>query len=401
MVIKVKLRRKPISGNKESLYLDYYPPIPHPDKGEPTRREFLKLYLYAPIKYKKKKGKDGNVKKIPVYDANQNLSEVYENHNNETLPLAEMIRQKRENELNKPEVYSVLEKERLKAKELGKGSFIDYFKMLADKKNGSDGGNWLVVYKYLKAFTSGNLKFYQLDEKFCEDFKAFLLSSKAYNNKGIISQNSAVTYFTKFKAALKQAFKDKKIPTNIAADVAPIQLLETQRNYLTLDELNSLVKTPCTNPILKKAALFSALTGMRASDIKNLTWSEIKCIEGTCVIHFTQQKTKGVEVLPIPEQAFELLGEPGEPSDKVFQGFVLNSYHNRHLFRWLGSAGITKDITFHCFRHTYATLQLSEGTSIYTVSKMLGHRNIKTTQIYSHLVDKLKQEATNRIKLDM
>ena len=96
-----------------------------------------------------------------------------------------------------------------------------------------------------------------------------------------------------------------------------------------------------------------------------------------------------------------MLGERKEPTDKVFPGFILSAYHNKHLYQWIGAAGITKDISFHNFRHTYATLQLSEGTDIYTVSKMLGHRSVKTTQIYAKVIDKLKQEAANRIKLDM
>ena len=71
------------------------------------------------------------------------------------------------------------------------------------------------------------------------------------------------------------------------------------------------------------------------------------------------------------------------------------------FFQWIGAAGITKDITFHCFRHTYAVLQLANGTDIYTVSKMLGHRDLKTTQIYAKVIDRSKKEATNKIILDI
>lgn len=114
-----------------------------------------------------------------------------------------------------------------------------------------------------------------------------------------------------------------------------------------------------------------------------------------------QQKTKGQEVLPIPEQAYNLLGERKGPKDKVFEGLVYSAHMNLHLTKWVMKAGIQKEITFHCFRHTYATLQISLGTDIYTVSKMLGHRELKTTQVYAKIVDKLKQEAANKIKLDL
>ena len=103
--------------------------------------------------------------------------------------------------------------------------------------------------------------------------------------------------------------------------------------------------------------------------------------------------------LPISKQAFSLLGERGNPNDKVFEGLTYSAYTNKHLFQWIGSAGITKDITFHCFRHTFAILQLDKGTDIYTVSKMLGHKDLKTTQIYAKVLDKNKRKASERIKL--
>jgi integrase len=132
-----------------------------------------------------------------------------------------------------------------------------------------------------------------------------------------------------------------------------------------------------------------------------MTWNELEYIEGEgYFINFSQKKTKGVEYCPISEQAYSLLNEPGEPTAKVFDGLEYSAYQNKHLFQWIGAAGITKDITFHCFRHTFATLQLFNGTDIYTVSKMLGHKDLKTTQIYAKIVDQTKREAANKIKLN-
>jgi site-specific recombinase XerD len=105
--------------------------------------------------------------------------------------------------------------------------------------------------------------------------------------------------------------------------------------------------------------------------------------------------------LPISEQAFKLLGERKEPTERVFEGLIYSTNLNKHLKRWILRAGITKDITFHCFRHTFATLQLSHGTDIYTVSKMLGHKDLKTTQIYAKIIDDTKRKAADKIKLDM
>jgi site-specific recombinase XerD len=105
-------------------------------------------------------------------------------------------------------------------------------------------------------------------------------------------------------------------------------------------------------------------------------------------------------MMPIADQAYSLMGEPGQKEEEVFKDLTYSAYANKHLAKWIGLAGITKDITFHCFRHTYATLQLSQGTDIYTVSKMLGHRSIKTTQVYAKVMDQAKRKAADKIKLD-
>lgn len=379
MIIKVTLRQKPISGNRQSLYLDFYPAIKNSDTGELTRREFLRLYLFDKSK-----------------------NPIDKQHNKDTLQLAEQIRQKKESRLNKPEIYTGYEKEQLKIKEQGEQNFVTYFKSLADKRKASNHDNWVSAYNYLETFTKGNLKFADLNEKFCNEFKEYLLTTKSNkSNKVTLAQNSAVSYFNKIKATLKQAYKDGYLPNDLNGKIQPIKQAETQRNFLTIDELNSLVKTECNNPLLKRAALFSSLTGLRFSDIKNLVWGELEYIEGNgYFVQFKQQKTKGVEMMPISEQAYSLLGERKEPTDKVFEGLTYSAYENKHLYQWIGAAGITKDITFHCFRHTFATLQLSKGTDIYTVSKMLGHRELKTTQIYAKIIDQTKREAADKIKLD-
>lgn len=105
--------------------------------------------------------------------------------------------------------------------------------------------------------------------------------------------------------------------------------------------------------------------------------------------------------MPISEQAFQLCGEPGKPNKLVFEDLPDPSWISRPLDRWIKAAGISRKITFHCFRHTFATLQLTNGTDIYTVSKMLGHTNVKTTQIYAKVVDRKKQKAANTIKLNI
>ncbi|MEM1136397.1 MAG: site-specific integrase [Bacteroidota bacterium] len=377
-MIKVTLREKSISKGRRSLYLDFYPAIPHPKTGKPTRREFLGIYIFEKPKKDEKE------------------------YNKEKLYIAEQIRQKRENAINKPEIYSDYEQERLRVKELGQRNFIEYFKNLANNRKGSNYDNWVSALNYLETFTEGNLKFAHLNEKFCNSFKEYLLTTNSIkSSKTTLSNNSAVSYFNKLKATLKQAHRDGILQFDLNSKIKPIKSVETQRGYLTLEELNSLVKTPTKNELMKKAALFSALTGLRFSDIQKLTWGELEYVNRQgYFIKFKQKKTEGAEVLPISEQAYTLLGEPRQPHEKVFKGLKYSAFHNKHLYQWIAAAGITKDITFHCFRHTYATLQLANGTDIYTVSKLLGHRELKTTQIYAKVVDKAKREAADKIKLD-
>lgn len=386
MATKVKLREKAISGNRKSLYLDFYPAIINHETGEPTRREFLGLYINN---YEDK----GKKIKLNVID---------KKHNTETLELAEQIRQKRENRINKPEIYSGYEVEQLKIKEKGQQNFVEYFSKLADKRKASNYDNWISAYYYLNEFTKGQLKFCDLNETFCNDFKEYLLTTKSRkSDKVTLSTNSAVSYFNKVKAAMKQAFKDSKIQIDLNAKIEPIELDKShRRDFLTIEELNKLINVDCKHPIIKKAALFSALTGLRFSDIKNLEWGKFEFIEGNGHnIKIVIQKTNEEEMMPISDQAFTILGERRELTDKVFEGLDYST-QNKSIQLWIAAAGINKKISFHNFRHTFATLQLDKGTDIYTVSKMLGHKDLKTTQIYAKVLDKAKRAAADKIQLD-
>ncbi len=380
MYTKVTLRKKTITGNRESLYLDFYPPIANPKTGKETRREFLNCFVYSKPK--------NSAEKL---------------HNAEIEKWATEKRLTREVEVNRSNIYGAWEAEQLRIQELGQLDFVTYFLKLVRERKGTNHDNWVSASKYLVAYTGGSLKFADLNEGWAEDFKKHLLTTKSNkSDKVTLSRNSAVSYFNKLKAALKQAYKDGFLREDLNAKIDSIKGKETRREFLTLEELNQLAKTHCNNPLLKRAALFSALTGLRFSDIKNLVWGDIEHVKGEgYFINFTQQKTEGVEVLPISEQAADLLGERGEAAKKVFPDLTYTAYQNKHLYQWIGAAGITKNITFHCFRHTYATLLLSNGTDLYTVSKMLGHRDLKTTQIYAKVIDKVKREASNVIKIDL
>jgi len=379
MAIKVKLRQKAISKNRQSLYLDFYPEIPHPETGEPTRREFLKLYLFDKAK-----------------------SPIDKQHNKETLQLAEQIRQKRENQLNKPEIYTGYELEQKRIKELGEQNFIAYFKALADKRKASNHDNWVSAYNYLEAFTNGNLRFADLNERFCNDFKEYLLTTKSNkSSKKALAQNSAVSYFNKLKAALKQAYKDGYLTNDLNAKIECIEPQETISQTLTIEELNTLAKAECKYPLLKKYVLFSALTGMPFKEMQNLKWEQVEVSKSFGIrIKMIRQKTGKPYLINISEQAYSLLGERKEPTDKVFEG--INNRDRYYFFPlWLAEVGIKKDMTFHDLRHTYGCLQIDAGTDIYTLQGNMGHSTPRQSMMYGKISDQRKREAAEKIRIEI
>lgn len=402
MTIKVKLRQKKIKGNKLSLYLDYYPAVPHPITGEKTRRNFLGLYLYDAIKTSSRKMNNGMVKKILVFDPDPALNATYELHNQETLQLAEEIRRKKENELNKPEIYTGYEKEQLRIKTIGEKNFVVFFKELADKKKTSNHDNWISTYNYLNQFTGGILKFGELNERFCNDFKIYLLNTKSIkSSEQNLSRNTCASYYNKFKEALKQAYREGYLQSSLNEKVDQIASEEPHKNTLTIDELNKLAKTECPNPLLRKATLFFALTGLPFKEMQNLEWQHITVSDTDGIyIDMKRQKTDKPYLVYISLQAYQLLGEPKEPNEKVFIG--LSNHERYELFQlWLAKAGITKKLTFHDLRHSYGTNQIDAGTDVYVLKGNMGHTNIKYTEQYGHQSDKRKREAAERIKLDI
>jgi integrase len=167
--------------------------------------------------------------------------------------------------------------------------------------------------------------------------------------------------------------------------------------YLTIDEVKLLAATDCDYPAVKTAFLFSCLTGLRRSDILNLRWGDVHQQGEFTRIIFRQKKTSGQEYLDISPQAVELMGERKTASEHVFAWFMTPDATNHALAVWCAKAGINKKISFHCGRHTFAVMMLDLGTDIYTTSKLLGHRDLSTTQIYAKVLDKNKQQAVANI----
>ena len=162
--------------------------------------------------------------------------------------------------------------------------------------------------------------------------------------------------------------------------------------------MKKLVETPCKNPDIKRAFLFACNTGLRFSDVKALTWGDLK--DGR--IHFRQKKTLGFEYMPLNERALSIIAQCRKENElplpeKPIFNIPDKSHISFKLKPWFKAAGVSKNITFHCSRHTFATSLLTAGTDLYTTSKLLGHRNISTTAIYAKIVDEKKLKAVNSL----
>ena len=362
--MKATLRKRLIdNGTRESLRLDIYPPAPHPETEKLTRWINLGLYLHVKPK---------------------NTEERQENK--ETLLLANAIQAKTQLQLQAGQ-YGFL----LKQKPV---NFFDYYAEYLKKKvcSPSTKSIYRTALVHLKAFSNGNnLYLTDFNKKFLQDFRAYLLTK--------MKINSASCYFLDVRTVLNAAYKDGNLKTKVTELVPGIRQEKTKLLYMTQEELNILNRTPCKSPTVKKAALFSAMTGMRFSDLKPLKWEDVQKDDAGYFIHFKQQKTGGMNYLPISDHAVKFLGTPKEGI--IFPRIKSQLYTLNHFRNWINAAGIEKHVTFHTFRHTFATLQLLGNTNLKTLSEMLGHKNLETTMVYAHVIDSTKRSAANLITIDL
>ena len=369
----IRLRQRKTLTGLTSLYLDIY-------LNGNRQYEYLKLYL------------------VPEKTAADRQK------NRDTLLLAESIKAKRLVELRNNQ-FGFDKQFSLNTR------FFDYYRAMCEKRHGAtesrgNWGNWFSCLHHLLIYEKNqNITFKDITPQWVQGFKDYLENEavawshdyrKRLKDKPL-KRNSKLSYFNKLRACLNQAFEERIIPTNPIRAVENFKMEEGTRMYLTIDEVKRLAQTPCDYPKIKAAFLFSCLTGLRRSDVLKLTWGEVHTQGSFTRIIFKQKKTNGQEYLDIADEAAQLMGERGKPDDHVFTDIHSPTCTNTTLRVWCARAGIDKDITFHCARHTFATMMLDLGTDIYTVSKLLGHKELSTTQIYAKVLDKSKQAAVQRI----
>lgn len=347
----IVLRAKQISKGY-SLYLDI-----HTDGKR--YREFLKLYL-STINKKKYTVQDKKILQL----ANNILAE-------KSLIISKGNYQ--------PEIIKDI-------------SILSYLNDIVQKKilnNDKSKWKWISTLKYFKMYFDDNIKFTQINRKHLEGFKNYLL--------GNIQQNTAATYFSILSSVFELAIKDNIINNNPMRLTKKIKIVESKRTFLTQEELQILINTHFEPAIVKKAFLFACYTGLRWADIHNLKYNDIIFEHGNYYLYITVRKNQKQERIKIHKNAIQYIGKINKSNNPVFQLINNNKQINKYLHRWEKLAGINKHITFHVARHTFATILLNNDVDIYTVSKLLGHADIKTTEIYAKLLDKKKEDAIDKL----
>jgi integrase len=275
------------------------------------------------------------------------------------------------------------ERHRFEAKAKGQVPFGEFFNTLVEGRHWS----WMGTQRLLQSFPLKDSPLADIDYDWLSQIQEYFLKAPTRSNRNL-SQNSASTYYAKIKAALQIAVQRGLIPSNPTTKIKSIQQVPSQRVYLTLEEMQRLANTPCSDPEVKRAFLFSCYTGLRVSDVQALTWDNVR--NGR--IELRVKKTNTPDWIDLSPIVVKLLGNPGKQDELVFKLPPDGTIWMR-LQTWAATAGITKHISFHVSRHSFATLMLQQTGDLYLVSKLMGHTDIKHTQIYAKIIDGRKRDA--------
>lgn len=308
--------------------------------------------------------------------------------NKETMQLAEAIRAERLTLLKK-KAYDLSD-----PIDLG---LYDFFDVVVREKK-TPNSVYSASRTALKAYEPKNIRLSAVSAEWVRGFVRHLEnSSTGFDESKKLSQNTKIAYYATLKSVLREALKRGLIRTDPCLGVCGPKKRDTERQYLTLEELRRLAATPNQKDGVRRAFLFSCLTGLRWSDVTKMRWSEVSEVEGMTRLSFRQKKTGEVQYIDVNAEAVALMGERQDGNGFVFGRVCSPPQVCANIAAWVARAGIDKHITFHCARHTFATMLLTLGEDLYTVSKLLGHRQIQTTQIYAKIVDKKRRDAVKKL----
>jgi len=371
--MSIKLREKELSNGKVSLYLDIY-------HNKKRHYEFLDICV--------------NRKKPTAED-----SEKYK--------LAQDIRAEREHDY-------IVNTHALVDKKKSRKDFVEFVTEHLAKK-AFNNQRTATLYQLRKFVGKKSIPIAAVNLEWLKDLEQFMLQS--------VTVNSVLTYMQNINGALNALVRSGVIARNPWHEVPfheRLKKTEPPRTAWTIDQLQLLANTPCKiKHQFKLVYLFSCFTGLRWGDANQIQWSNIikrkenrkndkgeDYVHEQWFIHFKQNKTSSVEFLPLTAQAVSILKEReaagGQNSIYIFpeakeKNRKTNLVHRQvdhAIKKWAKAAGLNeKKMRFHTARHTYATNMLEATNDLYIVSKLLGHKHVRTTQIYAQVRDKMKQQA--------
>ena len=269
--------------------------------------------------------------------------------------------------------------------------------------------NYYTTEKYLNTFLLSKLKvddvyLKQLNYRFIIDFEQFLRNVRNSKNVTMLRNNGVMKHLERFKKMINLAVKLEWIVKN-PFNQFQLKFDKYDREYLTERELGLIENTYFKHERLERVKdifLFSCYTGLSYIDVKELTTHQIVLgIDNRYWIHTKREKTNELVKVPILPKALEIIEKYKVISEVTNSEKLLPLYSNQKTNSYLKeiarACNIHKNITFHVARHTFATtIMLSNGVPIETVSKLLGHTKLSTTQIYARVIEtKISEDIDN------
>ena len=363
----VRLREKELANGVRSLYLDIY-------VNGKRCYEFLKLYL------------------IPETNPQAKVQ------NENTMRAANTIKLNRILEITNNKAG--LKNTSIRAKMLLK-DWMETFRQAQEQKGVKD---QKLIHNTIHALTAYNINVAMRDvnRDYIIGLTNFLRNDYRSPRGKKLKDYSIINYLGCLRNALNMAVREDVIADNPIMKLSAqdkVKAPESQREYLTVEEVQQLEATDSPYPHIKQAFLFACYTGLRCSDVRSITWGKIVKDGEKYRLHTVMFKTKRPFYIPLSKKAMQLMPERGDKTDEdlIFENIPVQVNTKLYLQPWLDKAGITKPITFHCSRHTFGTMMLTLGADIYTTSKLMGHTKVEVTQIYAKIINKKKDDAVSLI----
>ncbi len=272
---------------------------------------------------------------------------------------------------------------------------VDYLQKFADKQK-KDTHFSIVQYSQILRII-GMVKDVDANIKLCNISVSFANKFVNRLNKEKLAESTKNLYLSRFNVLLNQAVKKDLISMNPFTKVEDKPKLKCkEKSYLTENELMQLMNVCVNNEREQEildAFVFSAFSGLRYSDVVRLKKENIEQTKKGIRVKIETQKTKKYQSFILPSKCESIIkSKKTKANETIFKlpnlvgiNYKLKSFAKR--------ANIEKNISFHTARHTFATMLLTKGADLYSVSSLLGHSDISTTQIYAKIVDKKKDDT--------